>query len=85
MTSSPLEAFNTAPPALDQLLLREAVHRFGNDLQMIVGLIAIEGLRSANPDVKEALQTVGDRIAVFARARRGFQMDGKQSLSQALH
>lgn len=84
MTRRSLQGQRKAAATLDQLLLREAVHRFGNDLQMIVGLIAIESRRAASQEVKEALQNVGDRIALFARKRTGLGLDEGQSLSQAL-
>lgn len=53
----------------DDLLLRETNHRCCNDLQLIVGLLALQSRRAATSETREALADVMERVAILARAR----------------
>jgi two-component sensor histidine kinase len=53
----------------DDLLLRETNHRCSNDLQLIIGLLALQSRRAATPETREALADVMERVAILARVR----------------
>ena len=66
------------------LLLRETNHRCSNDLQLVVGLLALQSRRAVHPDVREALADVMKRVAVLAHARRAVHQERPASLELAL-
>lgn len=68
----------------DDLLLRETNHRCSNDLQLVIGLLALQSKRAANPEVRHALDDAVERVSVLARARRGLYDEGPQELNAAL-
>lgn len=68
-----------------ELLLRETNHRCGNDLQLVMSLLAIQSRRASDPAVRQALADARDRVSILARARGAMQRDGEPSLQVALH
>ncbi len=66
------------------LLLRETVHRFNNDLQLVVGLLALQSRRATNPDVRRALSDAMERVSILARARGASRAGEQPSLESAL-
>jgi two-component sensor histidine kinase len=68
----------------NELLLRETNHRCGNDLQLVASLLALQGRRTANEEVRQALGDAAERVAILARARRGMQRERPLSLETAL-
>jgi two-component sensor histidine kinase len=50
-------------------LLRETHHRCSNDLQLILGLLALQSRRAASSETREALSDAMERVAALARAR----------------
>jgi two-component sensor histidine kinase len=71
-------------PLHDDLLLRETNHRCSNDLQLVVSLLAIQSRRSANAEVRHALDDAMDRVLVLARARTALHSDRQPTLETAL-
>ncbi|WP_121114351.1 sensor histidine kinase [Croceibacterium ferulae] len=69
---------------LNELLLRETNHRCGNDLQLVVSLLALQGRRAANNEVRQALNEAAERVAILARARRAMQRERAPNLETAL-
>lgn len=51
-----------------ELLLREAQHRFKNNLQMVLSLIAMQRRRMEDPQGRRVLDHVADRVAAIALA-----------------
>src|SRR3954447_4501412 len=49
------------------LLLREATHRFRNDLSMIIALLRMQERTVEDPKARAALKTSSDRLAVMGR------------------
>jgi two-component sensor histidine kinase len=72
------------PAGATDLLLQETIHRGGNDLQMIVGLLALQSRRVRSPEARQALSDAMERVSVLARARRDLGRDRQPSLSTAL-
>ena len=66
------------------LLLRETVHRCSNDLQLIVGLLALEERRSSNVEVRAVLRDIQGRVSVLSRARAALVDGSRLKLSCAL-
>lgn len=62
----------------DDLLLRETNHRCSNDLQLVVGLLALQSRQAVTPETREALTDVMERVAILARVR-GAQHRGRTS------
>lgn len=52
------------------LMLREMNHRVGNSLQIIVSMLHVQAGAARNPDVQEALQAAGRRVAAVAQVHR---------------
>lgn len=77
-------ASGRVPAGVADLLLQETIHRGSNDLQMIVGLLALQSRRVQSPEARQALTDVMERVAVLARARRDLGRDRQPSLSAAL-
>lgn len=69
---------------LNELLLRETNHRCGNDLQLVVSLLALQSRRAANAEVRQALNEAAERVGILARARRAMQRERAPSLEAAL-
>lgn len=67
-----------------ELLLRETNHRCGNDLQLVVSLLALQGRRAANAEVRQALSDAAERVTILARARAAMQRERAPSLETAL-
>lgn len=80
--AAPSECCRRAPG--EDLLLSETNHRWSNDLQLVVGLLALQGRRAANQDVRQALNEAMERVAVLSRARSALCRERQQSLSAAL-
>ena len=55
------------------LLLRELEHRCANDLQLVVSSLQLQARQAASAEVREALRSAADRIAMLAHARNGFR------------
>jgi two-component sensor histidine kinase len=66
------------------LLLRETNHRCSNDLQLVVGLLALQSRRAANPEVREALSDAMERVSILAHARRALHQERPATLEVAL-
>jgi len=78
--------FHTKGPskADPQLLLREATHRHGNDLQLIVAMLSLQARRAPHVETAEALRDAAERVAILAHARAAPADDGSPSLESAL-
>jgi two-component sensor histidine kinase len=70
-----------APPSdgSERLLLSELAHRFTNELTIAVGLIDLASLRAKTRDARQALQTVRESLAGFARVHQALQPPGLRS------
>jgi two-component sensor histidine kinase len=68
----------------DGLLLRETNHRWCNDLQLVVGLLALQGKRATNPEVRQALTEAMDRVSILSHARSAMFRECQTSLGTAL-
>ena len=64
------------------LLLRETNHRCSNDLQLVVSLLRLQNRRASNPEVREILSDVVERVFILSHARRA--MINQASLEAAL-
>lgn len=53
-----------------ELLLRETNHRCANDLQLVVGLLALQSRRATTEEARLALHDATERVTVLAQARR---------------
>lgn len=82
MATTPSDARQRGPG--EDLLLSETNHRWSNDLQLIVGLLALQGRRAANHDVRQALNEAMERVAILSRARSALCRERQQSLTSAL-
>ncbi|RZL84256.1 MAG: sensor histidine kinase [Sphingomonas sp.] len=67
-----------------ELLLQEINHRAGNDLQMIVGLLALQSRHATSAEAKHALTDTMERVAILAAARRELGTSRRPSLATAL-
>lgn len=72
------------PEQDNDLLLRETNHRCSNDLQLVVSLLALQGRRATDPEVRQALEDAKDRVSILARARGVLQREHQPSLHAAL-
>ncbi len=52
------------------LMLREMNHRVGNSLQIIVSMLHVQAGAARNPEVQDALQAAGRRVAAVAQVHR---------------
>lgn len=68
----------------DELLLRETNHRCSNDLQLVVGLLALQSRRAVSTETREALVDAMERVAILARARGAQHCDRTPSLEAAM-
>lgn len=68
----------------DDLLLHETNHRCSNDLQLVVGLLALQSRRAAMPEVQAALADAMERVSILAQARSAMHADRTPSLQAAL-
>lgn len=68
----------------DDLLLRETNHRCSNDLQLVVGLLGLQGRRATSPEVREALADAMNRVSILAEARSALHRERQPSLETAL-
>lgn len=85
MNSMATGPHGTRQPELNsELLLRETNHRCGNDLQLVVSLLALQGRRATNPNVRQALGDAAERVAILARARSAMHRDRLPTLETAL-
>lgn len=73
---------STAPDA--DLLLREMDHRYNNDLQLVVGLLARQGRRAENDTARAVLTDVAERVSILARARMAVAQQRTPDLAAAL-
>lgn len=64
--------------------LREAQHRCGNDLQMVVGLINLTRAQIADPQAADLLSDLANRVNVLVKARRGLAQGTTRDLAAAL-
>jgi two-component sensor histidine kinase len=67
-----------------ELLLRETNHRCHNDLQLVVGLLRLQGRSAKSEDARRTLEDVADRVAVLARSRAALSAQAALSLEAAL-
>ena len=72
------------PPPDEDLLLRELSHRCSNDLQMVVGLLAMQSRRVQSEEARIALTDATERVAVLARSRAMLQRKEPLTLESAL-
>jgi two-component sensor histidine kinase len=72
------------PLQADDLLLRELNHRCGNDLQLVVSLLALQSRRATNPEVRAALADTMERVSILALARHAMHRDEPRNLQIAL-
>ena len=86
MTALQLQAapLHTAEPPASDLNEREQFHRYMNDLQLIVSMMAVEARASESADVRAALETLSERVRTLADARAASRTEGNQSLTRAL-
>jgi two-component sensor histidine kinase len=68
----------------EHLLLRETNHRWSNDFQLVVGLLALQCRRAANPEVRQALTDTIERVLILLRARIDIHRGQQHSLEMAL-
>ena len=80
--ANPLSSQRSAPP--DDLLLRETNHRCGNDLQLVVGLLALQSRRVESEEARAALSDAAERVAVLARARAAITQQRTPDLAKAI-
>ena len=71
-------------PTADDLLLRETHHRCVNDLQLVVGLLALQSGRAASAETREALTDAMERVSVLARSRLALHQQVHHGLGAAL-
>jgi two-component sensor histidine kinase len=68
----------------DDLRLRETNHRCSNDLQLVVGLLALQSRRAVTSETREALADVMERVAILARVRSAQHRGSTPSLEGAM-
>jgi two-component sensor histidine kinase len=68
----------------EDLLLSEINHRFSNDLQLIVSLLAMQSRRVASAEARQVLNDTMERVAILARARNALTGTRQSSLEAAL-
>jgi two-component sensor histidine kinase len=68
----------------DDLLLRETNHRCSNDLQLVVGLLALQSRRVASPEARAALTDAMERVAIVASTRAAMHRERQPHLTGAL-
>ena len=73
-----------SPPSDGDLLLRETNHRCGNDLQLVVSLLALQSRRVESEEARAALTDAAERVAVLARARAAVTQQRTPDLETAL-
>jgi two-component sensor histidine kinase len=61
-------------PSEERLLLHELSHRINNEFASAISLIALAAARSANTEVKIALDTLQDRLQSYAQVHHVLQM-----------
>jgi two-component sensor histidine kinase len=59
-------------------------HRCNNDLQLVVGLLALQSRRAASSETREALAEAMERVSVLARSRAALNLQTQQTLGAAL-
>jgi two-component sensor histidine kinase len=69
-------------PSEERLLLHELSHRINNEFASAISLIALAAARSANTEVKIALDAVQDRLQSYAQVHHVLQMPGTASASR---
>jgi len=70
--------------SVSDLLLRETNHRCGNDLQLVIGLLTLQGRRALNEETRAALSDAAERVSVLARARAAMARQQAPNLGAAL-
>lgn len=65
------------------MLLREAAHRSANDLQLVLGMLALHARRARHPETRAVLDDVIERVTMIARSRSVMQ-NGGTSLRRSL-
>lgn len=74
-----------AQPMRDlDLLLHETNHRCSNDLQMVVGLLALQSRRACSDEARDALADAMRRVSVLADARTATWQGSSLCLEAAL-
>jgi two-component sensor histidine kinase len=68
----------------NDVLLRETLHRCGNDLQLVVSLLSMQSRRAKSLEVREALADTAKRVVALARARTALNAGAAQELPSAL-
>lgn len=82
VSTSPSEPLQSVPG--EDLLLRETNHRWSNDLQLMVGLLALQSKRATNGEVRQALAEAMERISILSRTRKAMSGEQPHSLDTAL-
>ena len=70
--------------AQDDLLLRETVHRCGNDLQLIISMLSLQSRHAINPEVRWALAVAMERVSIVAQSRTMLHRGHQTTLRAAL-
>ena len=84
---SSITAMASEPPQpvpVEDLLLRETNHRWSNDLQLVIGLLALQSKRSTSSEVRRALTDAMERISTLSRTRRAMWRGQQHTLDTAL-
>jgi two-component sensor histidine kinase len=71
-------------PVSDDLLLRETNHRCSNDLQLVVGLLALQSRKAESAEARQALTDAMERVSILARARTALHQKARHGLGAAL-
>jgi two-component sensor histidine kinase len=72
------------PPRDLDLLLRETTHRCNNDLQLVVSLLGLQGLRMKGEEARTALSDAAERVATLAHVRDAIVQQRSPDLASAL-
>jgi two-component sensor histidine kinase len=70
MNSAPLFQID----AQSQLLLREMSHRVNNEFASAIGMVSLAASRSANAEVKAALESVLEKLYNYAQVHRALEI-----------
>lgn len=66
------------------LLLQETIHRGSNDLQMVIGLLALQSRRASSQEARQILTDATHRVSILAQARSELFRNNQPTLALAL-
>lgn len=66
------------------LLLQETIHRGSNDLQMVIGLLALQSRRASSQEARQILTDATQRVSILAQARSELFRNNQPTLALAL-